>query len=53
MKYFAEFNSAGERTAGYVADGMPYTEADIRDQFPNAVGISEEDQNLYVTGQYV
>ena len=53
MKYFREFGQNGEPGAGYVADGMPWTEADIRDRFPSTVEISEEDQNLYVTGQYI
>lgn len=53
MKYFAEFNNLGERIAGYVADGMPYSEADIQEQFPNAEEISVEDQEKYVTGRYI
>jgi hypothetical protein len=47
MKYFAEFDVAGERITSYVADGMPYTEGDIRDNFPNAIEISEEDQAVF------
>lgn len=50
MKYFAEFDTAGNKTAGYAADGMPYTEADIRTLFPNAVETSEEDFVLYTAG---
>jgi hypothetical protein len=53
MKYFAEFDSKGFRKAGYVADGKPYSEADIQKLFPDAIEISEEDQNLYVTGNYM
>jgi hypothetical protein len=53
MKYFREFTPTGEPGAGYVADGMPYTEADIRTLFPNAVEISEAEQELYVTGEYI
>ncbi|MCM0757336.1 hypothetical protein M7775_01980 [Sporomusa sphaeroides DSM 2875] len=55
MKYFAEFDADGNRTAGYVADGKPYIEDDIRMLFPNAVEIPEEDQALYanVAGQYI
>jgi hypothetical protein len=52
MKYFAEFDSNGFRKTSYVADGMPYTEEEIRQRFPDFVEISEEDQNLYVTGKY-
>ena len=50
MKYFAEFDADGNKTAGYVADGMPYTEADIRERLPNAVEISEADFELYNAG---
>ena len=53
MKYFAEFDGNGERKAGYVADGMPYSEEDIREQFPQAVEISAEDQALYVSNNYI
>lgn len=53
MKYFAEFDSNGFRKAGYVADGKPYSEADIRKQFPGVIEISEADQVLYITGDYV
>ena len=50
MKYFAEFDTEGNKTAGYVADGMPWGEDDIREKFPNAVEISEEDQEKYSAG---
>jgi hypothetical protein len=53
MKYFAKFDAVGERIAGYAADGMPYTEADIREQFPAAVEITADEQKIYVTGNYI
>lgn len=50
MKYFAEFDSSGNKTAGYVADGMPYAAEDIKTNFPNAVEVTESDFNLYGAG---
>jgi hypothetical protein len=52
-KYFREFSVDGKPGAGYVADGMPYSEEDIRTMFPDAIEISEAGQMLYVSGEYI
>ncbi|GMB01084.1 hypothetical protein [Pelosinus sp. IPA-1] len=52
MKFFALFDEDGKRITTHIDDGMPYTEADILQRFPNAIEISEKDQSLYVTGKY-
>ena len=50
MKYFAEFDADGNKIAGYVADGMPYTAEKIKTNFPSAIEITESDFNLYCAG---
>ena len=50
MRYFATFADTGERIMTFVADGMPFTVADILSQHPQAIEISEEDQALYMQG---
>ena len=50
MIYFAEFDANGNKTAGYVADGMPHNAEDIKTNFQNAVEITEAEFNLYCAG---
>lgn len=50
MRYFAEFNEQGERITTYIADGMPYTVSDILEKFPNAIEITEQEQQKYMLG---
>ena len=47
-KYFAIFDQNGNRVTGYFADGMPYSEEEIRLIFPTAIELSEEEQRLYL-----
>ena len=48
MRYFAEFNNVGKRTAGWFADGMPFSAEEIIAQHPNAVELDENEQKLYL-----
>ncbi len=50
VRYFAMFADDGTRLFTLAADGMPYTVADILNEYPRAIEISAEDQAKFMNG---